>query len=348
MRIWLNPSPMYNFNITVLDVIAAIEEQNVQLATGEIGGTPSVEGQQINATITAQSLLQTSEEFEQILLTVQSDGSKVTLGDVARIEIGAESYNVIGRYNRKQAAGIAIQLAPGANALETIQAIKDRVEEFRPIFPPGVETAYPVDVSPFVRASVFEVVKTLGLAVGLVILVIFVFLQTLRATFIPAVAIPVVLMGTFALLFAFNYSINVLTLFALVLAIGMLVDDAIVVTENVERKLEEDKNLQPKEASYRAMKEISGALIGTTVVIWTVFLPMTFFAGATGVIYRQFSITISVAMGLSFSSLSPSPPPSARSSSSPAGARRGADSSDCSTAAFARCSPAISISSNIL
>lgn len=308
MRIWLNPSPMYNFNITVLDVIHAIEEQNVQLATGEIGGTPSVEGQQINATITAQSLLQTPKEFEQILLTVKPDGSRVTLGDVARIEIGAESYTVIGRYNRKQAAGIAIQLAPGANALETIQAVKDRVEEFRPIFPPGVETAYPVDVSPFVRASIFEVVKTLGLAIGLVILVIFVFLQTIRATFIPAVAIPVVLMGTFALLFAFNYSINVLTLFALVLAIGMLVDDAIVVTENVERKLEEDKNLQPKEASYRAMKEISGALIGTTVVIWAVFLPMTFFAGATGVIYRQFSITISVAMGLSlFIALSLSP-----------------------------------------
>ncbi len=299
MRIWLNPSLMYNFKITVQDVISAIEEQNVQLATGEIGGTPSLEGQQINATITAQALLETPEEFEQILLRVKPDGSKVTLGDVARIEIGAESYSVIGRYNRKQASGIAIQLAPGANALETILAVKDRVEEFRPIFPPRLETAYPIDVSPFVRASIFEVVRTLGMAVFLVVVVIFVFLQTIRATFIPAVAIPVVLMGTFTFLYAFNYSINVLVLFALVLAIGMLVDDAIVVTENVERKLEEDKDLQPKEASYRAMKEISGALIGTTVVIWAVFLPMSFFAGATGVIYRQFSITISAAMGLS-------------------------------------------------
>lgn len=308
MRIWLNPSSMYNFNITVLDVINAIEEQNVQLAAGEIGGTPSVVGQQINATITAQSLLETPEEFEQILLTVKADGSKVTLGDVARIEIGAESYSVIGRYNRKQASGIAIQLAPDANALETILAIKNRVEEFRSIFPPGVEIAYPVDISPYVSSSIFEVVRTLCTAIGLVVLVIFVFLQTIRATFIPAIAIPVVLMGTFAVLIVFNYSINVLILFALILAIGMLVDDAIVVTENVERKLEEDKELQPKEASYRAMKEISGALIGTTVVIWAVFLPMTFFSGATGVIYRQFSITISAAMGLSlFIALSLSP-----------------------------------------
>jgi multidrug efflux pump len=308
MRIWLNPSAMNNFNITTLDVIDAIREQNVQLATGELGGAPSVDGQQITATITVQSLLETPEEFERILLRVDSDGSKVTLGDVARIEIGAESYRIIARFNRKPAAGIAVQLAPGANALQTIQAVKERVEEFRPIFPKGVETSYPVDVSPFVRASIFEVLKTLVMAIVLVVLVIFVFLQTVRATFIPAVAIPVVLLGTFASLWAFGYSINILTLFALVLAIGMLVDDAIVVTENVERKLEEDKELKPRQAAFRAMKEISGALVGTTVVIWAVFLPMAFFRGATGAIYRQFSITISSAMALSlFIALSLSP-----------------------------------------
>jgi multidrug efflux pump len=299
MRIWLNPSAMNNYNITTVDVITAIREQNVQLATGEIGGAPSVDGQQINATITVQSLLETPEEFERILLRVDSDGSTVTLGDVARIEIGAESYRILGRYNRNPAAGIAIQLAPGANALDTIQAVKERVEEFRPIFPQGVETSYPVDISPFVRASIADVLQTLAMAIVLVILVIFVFLQTIRATFIPTVAIPVVLLGTFACLAALGYSINILTLFALVLVIGMLVDDAIVVTENVERQLEEDENLKPRQAAFRAMKEISGALVGTTVVIWAVFLPMAFFQGATGAIYRQFSITIVSAMALS-------------------------------------------------
>ncbi|MFW6332791.1 MAG: efflux RND transporter permease subunit [Thermodesulfobacteriota bacterium] len=308
MRIWLDPSAMNNYEITTLDVINAVREQNVQLATGEIGGAPSVEGQQINATITVQSLLETPEEFERILLRVGSDGSKVTLGDVARIEIGAESYRVIGRFNRNPAAGVAIQLAPGANALETIQAVKERVEDFRPIFPRGVETAYPIDVSPFIQTSIFGVLETLGMAMVLVVLVIFVFLQTVRATFIPAVAIPVVLLGTFACLWVLGYSINILTLFALVLVIGMLVDDAIVVTENVERKLEEDETLTSRQAAFRSMKEISGALLGTTVVLWAVFLPMSFFQGATGAIYRQFSITISAAMAISlFIALSLSP-----------------------------------------
>ncbi len=308
MRVWLDPSAMYNYNITTLDVIGAIQEQNVQLATGEIGGAPSVEGQQINATITAQSLLETPEEFARILLTVTPDGSRVTLGDVARIEIGAESYSIIGRYKRNPAAGIAIQLAPGANALETIQAVKDRVEEFRPVFPEGIKTSYPVDVSPFIRASITEVVKTLGLAISMVVLVIFIFLQTVRATFIPAVAIPVVLLGTFACLSAFGYSINLLTLFALVLIIGMLVDDAIVVTENVQRKLEEDKTLTSRQAAFVSMREISGALVGTTTVLWAVFLPMSFFQGATGAIYRQFSITMAAAMAISlFIALSLSP-----------------------------------------
>lgn len=299
MRIWLDPHAMNNFNITTLDVISAIEEQNVQLASGEIGGAPSVEGQQLNATITAQTLLSTPREFEQILLSVNTDGSHVTLGDVSRIEIGAESYRVIGRWNRQPASGIAIELSPSANALETIQNVKARVADFGNIIPDDLEVQYPVDISPFIEASIFNVVETLGIAVVLVILVIYIFLQTLRATLIPAVAIPIVLLGTFGFLFALGYSINVLTLFALVLAIGMLVDDAIVVTENAERKLEEDDTLTPKEASRLAMKEISSALLGTTVVIWAVFLPMALFDGSVGVIYRQFAITISAAMGLS-------------------------------------------------
>ncbi|PXA05055.1 hydrophobe/amphiphile efflux-1 family RND transporter [Coraliomargarita sinensis] len=299
MRVWLNPQSMNNFNITTTDVLSAIEDQNVQLATGEIGGTPSVEGQQISATITAQSLLTTAEEFGGILLTVTPDGSQVRLADVARIEIGAESYNVIGRWNRNPASGIAIELAPEANALETIQAVKDRVKDFDAIIPDSLVTVYPIDVSPFIRASILNVAATIGLAIVLVVLVIYVFLQTTRATLIPALAIPIVLLGTLGCLLALGYSINVLTLFALVLAIGMLVDDAIVVTENVERKLEEDSSLSPKQAAAAAMKEISGALVGTTVVIWAVFLPMTLFGGSVGVIYRQFSVTISIAMALS-------------------------------------------------
>lgn len=299
MRIWLNPQSMNNYNITTTDVLRAIDEQNIQLATGEIGGTPSVEGQQISATITAQSLLSTPKEFGDILLTVTPAGSQVRLADVARIEIGAESYSVIGRWNGRPASGIAIELAPEANALETIQAVKDRVKDFDAIIPDNLVTVYPIDISPFIRTSIFSVVATIGLAMALVVLVIYVFLQTTRATLIPALAIPIVLLGTLGALFALGYSVNVLTLFALVLAIGMLVDDAIVVTENVERKLEEDDSLSPKEAAAAAMKEISGALLGTTVVIWAVFLPMTLFAGSVGVIYRQFSVTISIAMALS-------------------------------------------------
>lgn len=299
MRVWLDPHSMNNFNITTLDVISAIEQQNVQLASGEIGGAPSVDGQQLNATITAQALLSTPAEFEKILLSVNSDGSHVTLGDVANIEIGAENYNIIGRWNGKPASGIAIELAPSANALATIDAIKARISEFDNIIPDDLEVMYPVDISPFIEASILNVVETLGIAVVLVILVIYIFLQTLRATLIPAVAIPIVLLGTFGFLLALGYSINVLTLFALVLAIGMLVDDAIVVTENAERKLEQDSSLTPEEASKQAMKEISSALLGTTVVIWAVFLPMALFDGSVGVIYRQFAITISAAMGLS-------------------------------------------------
>lgn len=299
MRIWLNPESMNNYSLTTLDVVNAIEEQNIQLATGEIGGLPSVSGQQLNATITAQSLLTDEAAFGEILLTVTEEGAYVTLDDVARIEVGAESYSVVGRWNREPASGIAIELSPEANALETIQLVKNQVDELDSIIPDSLEIIYPIDVSPFIRASIQNVVTTLIMAVVLVILVIYVFLQTFRATLIPAVAIPIVLLGTFAVLLFMGYSINVLTLFALVLAIGMLVDDAIVVTENVERKLEQDSDLQPKDAAKVAMKEISGALLGTTVVIWAVFLPMSFFEGSIGVIYRQFSVTISAAMALS-------------------------------------------------
>lgn len=299
MRIWLNPQSMNNFNITTLDVISAVQEQNVQLAAGELGGAPSVDGQQLNATITSQSLLTSVDEFEDILLTVNNDGSQVLLSDVARIEIGAESYNVIGRWNRKPASGIAIELASNANALETISAIKARVSDFEELIPDSLEVVYPVDVSPFIEQSIRNVLETLGLAILFVIAVIYIFLQTARATFVPAIAIPIVLMGTFACLTLIGFTINVLTLFAMVLLIGMLVDDAIVVTENVERQLEDNKDLTPKKAARDAIKELSGALIGTTVVIWAVFLPMSFFGGSIGVIYRQFAFTMSAAMAIS-------------------------------------------------
>lgn len=308
MRIWLDPTSMFNFNITTNDVVNAVSAQNVQLATGQIGGAPSVDGQQINATITSQSLLTSVGEFENIVLTASQSGGTVRLKDVARIEIGAESYRVIGRYNGNPASGIAIELSPRANALETIEAIKQRVKDFDNIIPEQLKVVYPVDISPFVTTSIIEVIKTLLTAIVLVVLVIYLFLQTARATLIPAVAIPVVILGTAAAFYFLNYSINVLTLFALVLSIGMLVDDAIVVTENVENKLQQNKELTPNEASIAAMKEVSGALIGTTAVIWAVFLPITFFEGSVGVIYRQFAVTISVAMGISlFIALSLSP-----------------------------------------
>nr|WP_136249462.1 efflux RND transporter permease subunit [Ningiella ruwaisensis] len=313
MRIWLQPDALYEYQLTTADIVQAVNEQNVQLATGQIGGTPSIDGQQLNATITSQSLLQTVEEFENILLTVNQSGANVVLGDVARIEVGAENYRVIGRYNGQPASGIAIELAPNANALETIKAVKERVTDFEDIIPEALEIAYPVDISPFIEASIIEVFKTLVIAIVLVVLVIYIFLQSARATIIPGIAIPVVILGTFACLYALGYSINVLTLFALVLAIGMLVDDAIVVTENVENKLENDSDLSPKQAAKEAMKEISGALLGTTAVIWAVFIPITFFEGSVGVIYRQFAVTISVAMGISlFIALSLSPTMCAR------------------------------------
>lgn len=298
MRVWLDPNKLLSYNMTVSDVSSAIAAQNTEITAGQIGGSPSVEGQQINATITAQSKLQTVPEFANILLRVNTDGSQVRLGDVARIEIGAENYSVVARYNGHTAAGIGINLATGANALDTAQAVKKRLEDLKPYFPKGVEAVIPYDTTPFIKVSIKEVVTTLFEAIILVFIVMFVFLQNWRATLIPTIAVPVVLLGTFAILSAFGYSINTLTMFGMVLAIGLLVDDAIVVVENVERVMHEDK-LSPREATKKSMDQITGALIGIALVLSAVFVPMAFFAGSTGEIYRQFSITIVSAMGLS-------------------------------------------------
>ncbi|MDP2697540.1 efflux RND transporter permease subunit [Thalassospira sp.] len=298
MRIWLDPHRMLSYGLSVTDVSSAISAQNTEITLGQIGGTPAVAGQQINATITAQSRLETPEEFANILVRVNTDGSQVRLGDVARIEVGAESYNMVARYNGKTASGIGVNLATGANALDTAEAIKSRVAELSEFFPDGVEVVYPYDTTPFVQISIEEVVKTLFEAVVLVFLVMFLFLQNFRATLIPTIAVPVVLLGTFGVLAAFGYSINTLTMFGMVLAIGLLVDDAIVVVENVERVMHED-GLGPREATRKSMGQITGALVGIALVLSAVFVPMAFFAGSTGAIYRQFSITIVSAMVLS-------------------------------------------------
>ncbi|MBC74611.1 MAG: hydrophobe/amphiphile efflux-1 family RND transporter [Halobacteriovoraceae bacterium] len=299
MRIWLDPSSMFNYKVTAPEVVSAIRSQNLQLAAGQLGGAPAVEGTQVNATIMSQTLMETPGEFSDIILRTLPDGSSVKLGDVAKIEVGAENYGSIRRFNRKAAAGFGISLASGANALETIQGVKDRIEQIRPNFPKDMRVSYPVDVSPFIKTSMWEVGRTLGLALILVLAVMYLFLQSGRATLIPGVAIPVVLLGTLAALSVLGYSINILTMFALVLSIGMLVDDAIVVTENVKSSLENNGEDGAKEAAKKSMKELTGALIGTTVVIWAVFTPMTFFSGSTGVIYRQFSVTILCSMTIS-------------------------------------------------
>jgi len=298
MRIWLDPNKLVSYNLTVSDVSASIEAQNTEVTAGQIGGAPSVPGQQINATITAQSKLQTVDEFANILLRVNTDGSQIRLGDVARIEIGGESYDIVARYNAQAATGIGINLATGANALDTAEAVKARLAELKPFFPQGMEVVYPYDTTPFVKVSIEEVVHTLFEAIVLVFVVMFVFLQNWRATLIPTIAVPVVLLGTFGVLAAFGYSINTLTMFGMVLAIGLLVDDAIVVVENVERVMHED-GLPPREATRKSMSQITGALVGIALVLSAVFVPMAFFAGSTGAIYRQFSITIVSAMVLS-------------------------------------------------
>jgi len=298
MRIWLDPYKLQTFRLTPADVRAAVQAQNTQVSAGEIGGLPSVKGQQLNATVTAQSRLTTPEQFRNIILRSAQSGGVVKLGDVARVEIGADSYSVLSRMNGKPAAGVAIQLAPGANALTTANAVKARARELSSSFPPGVKLGFPVDNTTFIRLSIHEVVKTLVEAILLVILVMFVFLQNWRTTLIPGIAVPVVLLGTFGVLAAAGFSINTLTLFALVLSIGLLVDDAIVVVENVERIMREE-GLPPKEATIKSMGEITGALVGIALVLTAVFLPMAFFGGSTGVIYRQFSVTIVSAMVLS-------------------------------------------------
>lgn len=298
MRIWLDPDQLAKYALMPSDVAAAIEAQNTQVSAGQLGGLPQRKGQQLNATVTAKSRLQTAEQFRNIILKSQTDGSLVRLNDVATVALGAESYTTQANYNGKPAAGVAINLATGANAISTAEAVRSTINRLSSTFPQGVEVVYPYDTSPFVRLSIEEVVKTLLEAIVLVFLVMFVFLQNLRATIIPTIAVPVVLLGTFGVLSFFGYSINTLTMFAMVLAIGLLVDDAIVVVENVERVMQEE-DLSPKEATRKSMNEITGALVGIATVLSAVFVPMAFFGGSTGIIYRQFSVTIVSAMILS-------------------------------------------------
>ena len=298
IRVWLDPNKLDTYQLMPADVRAAILAQNVQVTAGEIGGLPSPSGQELDATVTAQSLLKSPDQFKAIILKTQPDGSLVRLSDVARVEIGAADYSVVSRLNGRPAAGMAIQLAPGANALTTAKLVKQRAQELAPSFPPGLKLSFPVDSTTFVKLSIRQVVITLLEALGLLIVVMFIFLQDWRVTLIPALAVPVVLLGTFGVLAAFGYSINTLTMFAMVLAIGLLVDDAIVVVENVERIMNTE-GLAPKDATIRSMDEITGALVGIALVLSAVFLPMAFFGGSTGVIYRQFSVTIVSAMILS-------------------------------------------------
>lgn len=298
MRIWLDPNRLQAFSLTPGDIAAAVRAQNAEVSAGQIGSLPTVEGQQLNATVSAQSLLQTPEEFEDILLRTQADGSAVRLRDVARVELGAESYAFDSRFNGQPSSGLGVRLASGANAVDTAAAVRAKIEELRPTFPAGIQVNFPYDTTPFVAKSIEEVVKTLIEAVVLVFFVMFLFLQSWRATIIPTITVPVVLLGTFGVLAIFGYSVNTLTMFAMVLAIGLLVDDAIVVVENVERLMREE-HLPPKEATKKSMEQITGALVGIALVLSAVFIPMAFFPGSTGVIYRQFSITIVSAMALS-------------------------------------------------
>jgi len=298
MRVWLSPEKLNNYKLTPADVKAAIQAQNTEVSAGQLGGTPALPGQGFTASITAQSRLQTVEQFEAILLRTSAQGGEVRLADVARVEIGAESYGTVARYNGKPAAGVGIKLAAGSNALETANAVRAKLDQMKPYFPEGIDVVVPYDTTPFVRISIEEVVKTLIEAVVLVFLVMYLFLQNLRATLIPTIAVPVVLLGTFGVMAAFGFSINTLTMFGVVLAIGLLVDDAIVVVENVERVMSEE-GLSPKEATRKSMRQITGALVGIGLVLSAVFVPMAFFGGSTGVIYRQFSVTIVSAMALS-------------------------------------------------
>src|SRR6266478_9906437 len=298
MRIWLDPNKLASFALTPLDVTAALQAQNVQISGGQLGGTPAVQNQQLNAAITEATLLRTPEEFNNILLKVLPDGSQVRLRDVARVALGAESFTVDTQYNGQPASGIGIQLAPGANALQTANAVRARIAQLQPYFPRGLQVVYPNDTTPFIKISIQEVVKTLLEGIALVFLVMFLFLQNWRATLIPTIAVPVVLLGTFGVMAALGFTINTLSMFGLVLAIGLLVDDAIVVVENVERVMSEE-GLSPVEATRKAMAQITGALVGVAVVLSAVFVPVAFSGGSVGAIYRQFSLTIVTAMLLS-------------------------------------------------
>ncbi|MFY1664785.1 efflux RND transporter permease subunit [Pseudomonas sp. Pseu.R1] len=298
MRIWLDPDKLNNFQLTPVDVKSAITAQNVQVSSGQIGGLPAVKGQQLNATIIGKTRLQSAEQFGNILLKVNQDGSQVRLKDVATIGLGGENYSVDAQFNGKPASGLAIKLATGANALDTSKAIRDTMSRLEPFFPPGMKVVYPYDTTPVVKESINGVVHTLGEAIVLVFLVMYLFLQNFRATVITTMTVPVVLLGTFGILAAAGFTINTLTMFGMVLAIGLLVDDAIVVVENVERVMAEE-HLSPREATRKSMEQIQGALVGIAMVLSAVLLPMAFFGGSTGVIYRQFSITVVSAMALS-------------------------------------------------
>jgi len=298
MRIWLDPSKLNSYKLTTGDVRTALTSQNAQISVGQLGGAPAVPGTQLNASINAQSRLQTVEQFGAVIMRVNQDGSQVRLRDVARIELGAENYGFDSKFNGQPAAGFAINLATGANALDTAAAVKSRLNELKEFFPAGMEIRYPYDTTPFVKISIEGVIHTLGEAILLVFLVMYLFLQNFRATLIPTIAVPVVLLGTFGVLAAAGFSINTLTMFGMVLAIGLLVDDAIVVVENVERVMAEE-GLSPTEATRKSMGQITGALVGIALVLSAVFVPMAFFGGSVGAIYRQFSITIVSAMALS-------------------------------------------------
>ncbi|WP_105919057.1 efflux RND transporter permease subunit [Acinetobacter radioresistens] len=298
MRIWLDPAKLSSFQLTPSDVANAIRSQNAQVAVGQLGGAPLTKDQVLNATVTAQSLLQTPEEFSNVFLKNTASGAQVRIGDVAKVELGSADYGFISKYNNKPAAGVAIKLATGANALDTAEAVEARLKELRTSYPQGMVDVLAFDTTPFIKLSIESVVHTLVEAVILVFIVMFLFLQNWRATIIPTLAVPVVVLGTFAVINIFGFSINTLTMFAMVLAIGLLVDDAIVVVENVERVMAEE-HLDPVTATELSMKQISGALIGITSVLTAVFVPMAFFGGTTGVIYRQFSITLVTAMILS-------------------------------------------------
>jgi HAE1 family hydrophobic/amphiphilic exporter-1 len=298
MRIWLNPDRLTDYQVTVEEVIGALRAYNVEISAGQFGGAPAVEGQRLNASIIVQSLLKTPEEFADIPLRTNPDGSVVQIKDVGRTELGTEAYDIVGSYRGKPSAMMAIRQAAGANALDTARAVKTKMTEMSRYFPPGMKVVYPYDTTPFVKVAIEEVVKTLFEAIVLVFLVMYLFLGNIRATLIPTIAVPVVVLGTFAVLGLFGFSINMLTMFAMVLAIGLLVDDAIVVVENVERIMSEE-GLSPREATAKSMEQITSALIGIGLVLAAVFGPMAFFGGSTGVIYRQFSVTIAAAMLLS-------------------------------------------------